>query len=74
MQDPRASTAYYLARAGFAPVIYEDLLVPGGMLYVGIPEYRLPKAILRQEVADRARRRSATKPGGLQNRFCRGTG
>lgn len=45
------SAAYYLARAGFAPVIYEDLPVPGGMLYVGIPEYRLPKAILRQEVA-----------------------
>ncbi|NLE73920.1 MAG: FAD-dependent oxidoreductase [Actinobacteria bacterium] len=45
------SAAYYLARAGFAPVIYEGLPVPGGMLYVGIPEYRLPKAILRQEVA-----------------------
>lgn len=45
------SAAYYLARAGFAPVIYEDLPVPGGMLYVGIPEYRLPKAVLREEVS-----------------------
>ncbi|NLT35428.1 MAG: FAD-dependent oxidoreductase [Gaiellales bacterium] len=44
------SAAYYLARAGYAPVIFERLPVPGGMLYVGIPEYRLPKAVLRQEV------------------------
>lgn len=44
------SASYYLARAGFAPVIFESLPVPGGMLYVGIPEYRLPKAVLRQEV------------------------
>ncbi len=45
------SAAYYLARAGFAPIVFEDLPVPGGMLYVGIPEYRLPKAVLRQEVS-----------------------
>lgn len=44
------SAAYYLARAGYSPVIFERLPVPGGMLYVGIPEYRLPKAVLRREV------------------------
>lgn len=44
------SAAYYLARAGYAPIVFERLPVPGGMLYVGIPEYRLPKAVLRQEV------------------------
>ena len=45
------SAGYYLARRGYRPVIFEALPVPGGMLYVGIPEYRLPKAVLRREVA-----------------------
>lgn len=44
------SAAYYLARGGYRPVIFEALDVPGGMLWVGIPEYRLPKAVLRREV------------------------
>jgi len=44
------SAAYYLARRGYRPVIFEALPVPGGMLWVGIPEYRLPKAVLRREV------------------------
>jgi len=44
------SAAYYLARRGYRPVIFEALPVPGGMLWVGIPEYRLPKAALRREV------------------------
>lgn len=44
------SAAYYLARSGYRPTIFEALPVPGGMLYVGIPEYRLPKAVLRREV------------------------
>ncbi len=44
------SAAYYLARMGYQPVIFEALPVPGGMLWVGIPEYRLPKAELRREV------------------------
>lgn len=44
------SAAYYLARMGHRPVIFEALPVPGGMLWVGIPEYRLPKDVLRREV------------------------
>jgi NADH-quinone oxidoreductase subunit F len=44
------SAAYYLARNGHRPTIFEALPVPGGMLWVGIPEYRLPKAVLRREV------------------------
>ncbi len=44
------SAGYYLARLGYRPVIFEALPVPGGMLYVGIPEYRLPKAHLLREV------------------------
>lgn len=30
--------------------VYESLPVPGGMLASGIPEYRLPKAILQKEI------------------------
>lgn len=45
------AAGYYLARRGRQPVIFEALPVPGGMLYVGIPEYRLPKRVLRHEVS-----------------------
>jgi heterodisulfide reductase subunit A-like polyferredoxin len=44
------SCAYYLARLGYAPTIFEALPVAGGMLAVGIPEYRLPKDILKAEI------------------------
>jgi len=43
--------AYDLAKLGYASIqIFEALPVPGGYLWVGIPEYRLPKKILRREV------------------------
>jgi len=43
--------AHDLARLGYANVkIYEALPVPGGYLWVGIPEYRLPKKLLQREV------------------------
>ena len=44
------SAAYYLARLGHSPVIFEALPVPGGMVHVGIPEYRLPRNVIRREV------------------------
>lgn len=44
--------AYFLARRGYAAVIFEALPKPGGMLRVGIPEYRLPKAVLDREIRD----------------------
>jgi NADH-quinone oxidoreductase subunit F len=43
------SAAYYLARMGYAPTIFEDLPVPGGMVHVGIPEYRLPRHVIHRE-------------------------
>ena len=43
------SAAYFLARRGYKPVIFEDLPVPGGMVHVGIPEYRLPRHVIRRE-------------------------
>jgi NADH-quinone oxidoreductase subunit F len=44
------TAAYYLACKGYKVTVFEALPVPGGMLAVGIPEYRLPKAILNTEV------------------------
>jgi NADH-quinone oxidoreductase subunit F len=42
--------AYYLALEGYRVTIFERLPKPGGMLAVGIPEYRLPKEILKFEI------------------------
>ena len=39
-----------LARLGYAVTVFEALHVAGGVLSYGIPEFRLPKAIVRQEV------------------------
>lgn len=39
-----------LARKGFSVTVFEAFHVPGGVLSYGIPEFRLPKAIVRQEV------------------------
>lgn len=40
-----------LARRGHSVTIYEALHKPGGVLVYGIPEFRLPKAIVNAEVA-----------------------
>ncbi len=42
--------AYHLALRGYRPTIFEALPQAGGMLRVGIPDYRLPKAVLDAEV------------------------
>jgi homotetrameric NADPH-dependent glutamate synthase len=42
--------AYRLALKGYLVKIFEASNKPGGMLYWGIPEYRLPKAILQADV------------------------
>ena len=44
------SAAYHLARKGVLSTIFEALPEPGGMLRVGIPEHRLPRHILAQEI------------------------
>ncbi len=44
------SAAGELARLGYKPVIHEALHKPGGVLSYGIPEFRLPKEIVSQEV------------------------
>jgi len=42
--------AYYLATEGYQVTIYEKLPVAGGMLSVGIPEFRLPRDIIDAEI------------------------
>lgn len=42
--------AYHLARLGYEVTIFEALPVLGGMLRVGIPEYRLPNKVLEAEI------------------------
>ena len=44
------TAAAELAKAGHGVTIYEALHEPGGVLTYGIPEFRLPKDIVRQEV------------------------
>lgn len=39
-----------LAKAGFKVTVFEALHTAGGVLVYGIPEFRLPKAIVQQEV------------------------
>ena len=44
------SAAYFLAIKGYPVTVFERLPVAGGMMAVGIPEYRLPRDILRKEI------------------------
>jgi NADH-quinone oxidoreductase subunit F len=44
------SAAWDLAIEGYGVTVFEALPVAGGMLAVGIPEYRLPKKILNTEI------------------------
>jgi heterodisulfide reductase subunit A-like polyferredoxin len=44
------SCAYHLALKGYKPVIFEAAPEPGGWLRYGIPEYRLPRAVLDREI------------------------
>ena len=44
------SAAFYLARLGYPVTVFEAMPVPGGMMAIGIPEYRLPRAVLQTEI------------------------
>ncbi|MBI9092004.1 MAG: FAD-dependent oxidoreductase [Desulfobacterium sp.] len=45
------TAAAFLARAGVGVTIFEALPAAGGMLKVGIPDYRLPPRILEEEIS-----------------------
>ena len=44
------TAAYYLTKLGHKVAVFEALPEPGGMMRVGIPEYRLPRDILGSEI------------------------
>ncbi|MCX6640645.1 MAG: NAD(P)-binding protein [bacterium] len=44
------SCAYQLARRGYKVTVYEALPSSGGMMRIGIPDYRLPKDVLDREI------------------------
>ncbi len=45
------SCAHELALMGFAPTVFEGQNLAGGMLVLGVPEYRMPRDIIRAEIA-----------------------
>lgn len=45
------SAAWYLARLGYPVTVLEAMPLPGGMMAIGIPEYRLPREVLQAEIA-----------------------
>ena len=44
------SAAHDLALMGYQATVFEAQSVPGGMLRLGIPEYRLPRELIRLEI------------------------
>jgi NADPH-dependent glutamate synthase beta subunit-like oxidoreductase/NAD-dependent dihydropyrimidine dehydrogenase PreA subunit len=46
------TVAYYLSRKGHAVTVLEALTSPGGMMKVGIPDYRLPPRILEADIKE----------------------
>ncbi len=46
------TAAYYLAKRGHTVTAFEALPEPGGMMRYGIPEYRLPREVLTEEIEE----------------------
>lgn len=44
------AAAHDLAKKGYSVTVLESLSKPGGMLRIGLPEYRLPKSVLDVEI------------------------
>jgi NADH-quinone oxidoreductase subunit F len=44
------TAAYFAALEGCAVTVYESMDEPGGMLVAGIPEFRLPRDVIRHEI------------------------
>jgi NADH-quinone oxidoreductase subunit F len=42
--------AYFLARMGYAATVFEAKSVAGGMLGITVPEFRLPRRVIQEEI------------------------
>ena len=42
--------AYYLAKMGYQTTVYEAQSVAGGMLGIAVPEFRLPRKVIEEEI------------------------
>ncbi len=49
------TAAYYLAKLGHSATVFEELPKAGGMIRLGIPDYRLPKDVLDAEIEEISR-------------------
>ncbi|RLI30014.1 MAG: hypothetical protein DRO46_01380 [Candidatus Hecatellales archaeon] len=47
------TAAYYLGLLGHDVTVFDELPKPGGMMLVGIPQYRLPKDVMEAEIRAR---------------------
>jgi formate dehydrogenase beta subunit len=70
------TAAFYLSKQGHSVTAFETLPKPGGMLLVGIPEYRLPREVLEREIEEIRRvgvdLRTNTKVRSLEALFRKG--
>ncbi|MFC1875268.1 FAD-dependent oxidoreductase [Chloroflexota bacterium] len=70
------TAAYYLSNLGHGVTVFEALPAAGGMLRVGIPEYRLPNEVLDAEIDElrqsRFEIRAGTRIESLDNLFKQG--
>src|SRR5438128_9557135 len=46
------SAAHDLALLGYPVTVFEAAAVPGGMMHLGIPEYRLPRDVLQAQIRE----------------------
>ncbi|MGQ9551824.1 MAG: FAD-dependent oxidoreductase [Candidatus Bathycorpusculaceae bacterium] len=44
------TVAYELVKAGYQVTVFESMPEPGGMMRYGIPDYRLPKNVVKREI------------------------
>jgi NADPH-dependent glutamate synthase beta subunit-like oxidoreductase len=67
------TAAYYLKNQGHAVTVYDSMPAPGGMMRYGIPEYRLPREILDEEISVIEKRgveiRTKTRIESIDNLF-----
>lgn len=70
------TAAFYLRMKGHQVTIFESRAEPGGMMRFGIPDYRLPKDILRAEIEEiqniGVEIRTNTKVDSLEKLFAEG--